>query len=112
MNQAAAGPPCRNRYHHAVDPAKYRDLAEHPVAVGATPQVQHDLDRRGELAVQGLATQPAQCAQCLQAGWQFRGTVRVHGAGATLVAGVQRGQQFDHLAAPYLAHDQSVRPHP
>ena len=36
----------------------------------------------------------------------------MEGAAAALVAGVERGQQVDHLAAAHLADDQPVGPHP
>ena len=40
------------------------------------------------------------------------GAVGMHGAGTALVAGVQRGQQVDHLGAPHLADHDPVRAHP
>ena len=36
----------------------------------------------------------------------------MHGAGAAVVAGVQRGEQIDHLRAANLADDYPVGPHP
>jgi hypothetical protein len=51
-------------------------------------------------------------APTLQPGWHIRGGIRVHGATATLMAGVQCGQQIDDLGTPHLPHHKSVGSHP
>ena len=48
----------------------------------------------------------------LEPGRHVEGGVGVQGAAAAVVAGVERGQQVDHLGAAHLADHQPVGPHP
>jgi hypothetical protein len=82
-----------------------------PLSV-ASHHVQHHMHGGGELAVQRVARHASQSGQRLQPRGNLGGRVRVQGAGTTLVAGVECGEQLAHLRPPYLPDHQAVRAHP
>ena len=88
------------------------DRVEHAVTGGQAPHVQHDLDRRGELAVQCRPGEAAGGGEGLHARGHLLRRVGVQGARAAVVAGVERREQFADLRAADLADDQPVGPHP
>ena len=59
-----------------------------------------------------VAAEPGGQGQRLDPGRDVARGVGVEGAAAALVAGVQRGEQVDHLGAAHLADHQPVGPHP
>ena len=91
---------------------EHADRVEHAVPGGQAAHVQHDLDGRGELAVQRGPGQAAGRGERLHARGHLPRRVGVHGARAAVVAGVERGQQVADLGAADLADDQPVGPHP
>jgi hypothetical protein len=74
--------------------------------------VQHDLDGRGELAVQRRSGEAAGRGEGLHARGYLLRRVGVHGARAAVVSGVQRREQLADLRAADLADDEPVGPHP
>jgi hypothetical protein len=62
--------------------------------------------------VQRGPRQAADGGQGLHPSWELGRRVGVHGAGAAVVPGVERGQQVAHLGAADLPDDQPVRAHP
>lgn len=95
----------------AGPPLQHPDVL-HQAPTGLPAQVHHDLDRAGELGVHGGDGHARQRSQRLEPGHHLRGRVRVHGAGTTLVAGVERGEELTDLCPADLPHHQTVRTHP
>ena len=62
--------------------------------------------------MRGVAAEPGGQRQRLDPGRDVGGRVGVQGAAAALVAGVEGGEQLDHLAAAHLADHQPVGSHP
>ena len=91
---------------------EHADRVEHALPRGQAPHVQHDLDRRGELAVQRRPGEAAGGGEGLHTGGYLLRRVGVHGARAAVVAGVERREQLADLRAADLADDQPVGPHP
>lgn len=86
------------RSRRAVDPRTAAD-------------VEHDLDRGGQLAVQGAPVHSTEGGQRLQSGGHLGRAVGMNRSGAPVMPGVQRRQQVDHLRASDLADDDAVRTH-
>ena len=92
----------------------HRDLAQH-AGVPSAPAAEVDARRRAAEASWLCAASrpsPAASASASTRAGHVGGGVGVEGAAAALVAGVERGQQVDHLGAAHLADDQPVGPHP
>ena len=65
--------------------------------------------QRGGLRMHGSSREPGSDTERFEARWDVGGGVGVQGPAAAVVAGVQRGQQVDHLGAADLTDHQPVR---
>src|SRR5262245_8266144 len=79
--------------HQVVDPrAQDRELLDVADAGAGSYEVDDDVDGRGQLAVDGVATEPGRDTERLDARRQIGGGVGVDGAAAALVTGVECGE--------------------
>jgi hypothetical protein len=62
--------------------------------------------------VQRPPVEPAERGKGFEASWYLGGVVGVYRPGATVVAGVERGEQIYDLRTAHLADHDPVRPHP
>ena len=74
--------------------------------------VQHAADGAGDLTRQRPVVQAGERAERLEPGGHVVQAVGVQRAGAAVVAGVQRREQFAHLFTAALPHDEPVGTHP
>src|SRR5690606_7458786 len=108
----AIGAPGGDDAHAPVlRPLDHADLPQPSGAVGGAADVQHHLDGGGQLAVQGGAGQTAEGGEGFQTGGDLARGIGVDGTRATVVAGVERGEQVDDLSPADLAHDDAVGAH-
>ena len=110
--EARSADPDRSHGPAVVARRENTDRVQHAVTGGQAPHVQHDLDRRGELAVQCRPGEPAGGRRGPPYGRDLLRRVGVHGARAAVVAGVERREQVADLSPADLADDQPVGPHP
>src|SRR5262249_55375025 len=89
----------------------HRDLAQDAVPVEVTTEVEDGIDAGQELAVGGVTTQPGTEGERLDPRRYVARGVRMDGAAATLVTGVEGGQQLHDLGPTDLPHHQPVGTH-
>jgi len=65
----------------------------------------------GELAVYGLTPQPGSDRERFHPRRNVLRRIRMNRAAATVVSGIQSGEQLDDFTASYFSHHESVRPH-
>lgn len=78
-------------------PLDHADPHETSHSVGTAVDVQNDLHRCDELAVQRRPVETAECGEGLESRGHLVGRIGVHGPGTTVVPRVQRGQEDDDL---------------
>jgi len=67
------------------------------------------MEPRRELRVDGVTRDSAEKAESLDTSWHVRGSVRVDGARAAVVAGVQSAKPIHDLGTPALTNDRRGR---
>ncbi len=88
------------------------DLGHAPPSTGRVArQVDNDVQRGGQLAVDRLPTQARRASQGFKPGGHVRGGVGVEGAAAAFVARVERLQENNYLWASDLPDHQAVGTH-